>query len=84
MDVYSKTFCCLDCNGKMFNKSYSFIVNFKTVNFTDDLIYDEKDVAVYVCKDCGKEYTYEFIREYMKDYITKYKNDNWWEGEKGD
>ena len=76
MTKYSKTFKCDSCNCRNFSKEYSFMVEFRSVNFTDDLIFTECNKEIYVCKDCGKKYDENEMKESVKNMIKAYKEDN--------
>jgi transcription elongation factor Elf1 len=77
MQVYRNEFRCSNCKNTTFQQTYKFIVDFKTVNFTDELIYDEHRITEYVCMVCGATYTTDEISKTMKDTIEKYKTDHW-------
>ena len=77
MTKYTKKFSCPNCNGTDFGKNYQFSVDFKTVNFTDELIYDKKFGNSYFCRQCGQIYTPTEIQESLKRTIQKYKTDEW-------
>ena len=77
MKHYTKNFNCNHCGSKDFKKVYNFSVNFKNVNFSDNLIYDVNPKCVYVCIECGERYSYKYIQESIQRIIDKYKNDEW-------
>jgi hypothetical protein len=76
MKVYSKTFTCEKCGCPYFSEVHMFITDFKTVNFSDELIYDEKGKTLYKCEQCNSMYERNYIAKYMKDFIKKYKDDH--------
>lgn len=77
MVQYTKKFTCEDCKCQEFDKEYEFFVDFKNVNFSDDLVYDKRTEEVYVCKNCGKKYAHDFIQNKIEEIIYKYKNNEW-------
>jgi hypothetical protein len=82
MKEHRKNFRCDVCKNGRFEKIYTFSIDFRTVNFTDDIIYDIVDECFYMCKDCGELYTEEEIRDSLKNIIIKYKEDYWEERNK--
>jgi hypothetical protein len=77
MNGYTKFFKCDYCKGSSFTKKHSFKVDFKEVNFTNELIYDLTEVKKFKCDQCGRTYTEIIIKETLKELIRKYKEDYW-------
>jgi len=77
MVSYTKKFICPNCCEKDFTKVHNFSVEFRSVNFSDDILSEKKSSMGYICKSCGEMYTAEFITQYLEDIIIKYKNDEW-------
>lgn len=72
----SEHFVC-ECGCGAFTKQYQFIIDFRTVNFSDDLVYDIKKNYYYVCNVCNKSYTEEEINGKLKNIIKRYKAEYW-------
>jgi transcription elongation factor Elf1 len=81
MKKYTKDFSCPFCNGLEFEKVFKFSVDFKNVNWTDNIVYDINKEELYICRMCGEKFTIEYMQESMERIINKYKNDEWKEGE---
>jgi len=72
--LYIKTFHCENCGCKNFIKEHTFSVEFRNVNFTDDLIFTEVPEVAYACRDCGERYSQEDMKTSLKNMIKAYKD----------
>jgi hypothetical protein len=63
MDEIRDYFLCDGCLSKNFKCIYNFSLRFHSVNFSDDLIYDQLNEEVYQCTNCQKTFTKKQIEE---------------------
>jgi hypothetical protein len=77
----SEDFRC-HCGNGIFTKKSAFVIDYRTVNFTDELIYDIKNIVRYECDMCGAMYKEEEIQDILKNMIKRYKEDYWEERNK--
>ena len=61
MDTDKDYFLCDNCKNKNFIKVYAFSTQFRKVNFSDDLIYDEVEEENYQCTHCNKTFSKQQI-----------------------
>jgi hypothetical protein len=66
-----------DCGCTRFSKEYSFEIEFRSVDFSDDLIFTESKSNIFICKSCGKEYGENEIIYNTESIIKSYKEDQW-------
>jgi len=60
-------FCCDECENKDFRPVYNFSLHFHSVNFSDDLIYDESVDALYQCTKCRKIFSRKEIEDKLAE-----------------
>jgi transcription elongation factor Elf1 len=77
MESYSKKFTCNICGCEDFVKVHNFIMDFRNVDFTDDIICNPRKEEVYRCDNCGEPYSIEYIQDVMTSLMFKYKDDEW-------
>ena len=66
MDEIKDYLLCDNCKNKNFLRIYNFAVQFKKVNFSDDVIYDEISEELYQCTHCHKTFTKQQIEACLK------------------
>ena len=71
MDIIKDYFLCGKCKNKNFIRIYNFSVQFRKVNFSDDLIYDEVTEEVYQCTHCNETFSKYQIDKSLKEMIDK-------------
>ncbi len=64
-------FLCEKCHNKNFTKIYNFALRFREVNFSDELIYEEKIEEIYQCTHCKTTYSEKQIDESLKEMINE-------------
>lgn len=69
MDSIKDYFLCDKCQGKDFVRLHNFSVSFRTVNFSDNLVYDEVKEEIYRCTQCQKTFTKNQIDARVKEMI---------------
>jgi len=74
---HRKGFRCTECGYGRFKKFYTFNIDFRNVNFTDEIIYDIVNEEYYQCTECDAVYTKKEIEKILKSIIIKYKEDYW-------
>jgi hypothetical protein len=57
MDTDKDYFLCDNCKNKNFIKVYTFSIQFRKVNFSDDLIHDEIAEENYQCTHCNRTFS---------------------------
>lgn len=67
MDDIKDYLLCDKCKNKNFLRIYNFAVQFKRVNFSDDVIYDEISEELYQCTHCQKTFTKQQIEAHLKE-----------------
>ena len=68
-------FVCDSCSNKDFSRLYNFCLRFHRVNFSDELIYDEKIEERYQCTKCQKNFTKKEVEEGLAELRKKRKMD---------
>ena len=68
MDELQDYFLCNECGNTKFRPVYSFSLRFHSVNFSDNLVYDEAVDESYECTNCNKMYSKQDIKEKLADY----------------
>lgn len=71
MDIIKDYFLCDKCKNKNFIRIYNFSVQFRKVNFSDDLIYDAVTEEIYQCTHCNETFSKHQINEMLKEMIDK-------------
>ncbi len=71
MDIIKDYFLCDKCKNKNFIRIYNFSVQFRRVNFSDDLIYDEVTEEIYQCTHCHKTFSKHQIEIKLKEMIDE-------------
>lgn len=71
MDIIKDYFLCDKCKNKNFIRIYNFSVQFRKVNFSDDLIYDEVTEEIYQCTHCKETFSKHQINKMLKEMIDK-------------
>jgi phage FluMu protein Com len=67
MDDIKDYMVCDNCKNKNFMRIYNFALQFRKVNFSDDVIYDEVSEELYQCTHCQKIFTKQQIDAHLKD-----------------
>ena len=73
MDTIDDYFSCDLCQNKDFKRVYNFSIRFHGVNFSDELIYDERTDEQYQCTKCSKTFTVQEIEEGLAYFKRKRK-----------
>jgi len=71
MDIIKDYFLCDKCKSKNFIRIYNFSVQFRRVNFSDDLLYDEVTGEVFQCTHCKKTFSENQIETELKEMIDE-------------
>ncbi|MBW1691225.1 MAG: hypothetical protein DRG87_02390 [Deltaproteobacteria bacterium] len=66
MDDIKDYLLCDKCKNKNFIRIYNFAVQYKKVNFSDDVIYDDVAEELYQCTHCQKIFTEQQIKAGLK------------------
>ncbi len=66
MDIIEDYFLCDECKNKDFIRIYKFSVQFRSVNFSEDLIHDQVTNAIYQCTHCKKTFSKHQVEEGLK------------------
>ena len=67
MDVMKDYFLCEKCKNKNFIKIFNFSIQFRKVNFSDELIYDEMTEEIYQCSHCNRTFSKYQIEKRFKE-----------------
>jgi hypothetical protein len=67
MDDIKDYMVCDNCKNKNFIRIYKFALQFRKVNFSDDVMYDEVSEELYQCTHCQKIFTKQQIGARLKD-----------------
>jgi hypothetical protein len=73
MNTSKEYFLCDTCKNKNFIKLRNFSVQFRNVNFSNELIYDEVIEEIYQCTHCKKTFTKKQIESGLKALINEKK-----------
>jgi len=73
MDIIDDYFLCDLCQNKNFKRVYNFSIRFHGVNFSDELIYDERTDEQYQCTKCNKTFSVHEIEEGLAHFKRKRK-----------
>lgn len=73
MDFFQDYFLCDSCQNKDFTRIYKFSIGFHSVNFSDELIYDEVTDEIYECTKCNKSFTVGKIKEGLAEIKKRRK-----------
>lgn len=73
MDYIHEYFLCDNCSNKDFVRIYNFSMRLHSVNFSEDLIYDEIVEELYRCTKCNKIFTEKQIKEDLAEFKRKHK-----------
>jgi DNA-directed RNA polymerase subunit RPC12/RpoP len=73
MDSDSKKdyFLCDRCKSKDFVRIYNFSVRFRSVNFSDDLMYDQVVEEIYQCTHCQKIFSKPNIDAELRKWVDE-------------
>lgn len=71
VDGISDYFLCDECKNKDFVRIYNFSVRFRTVNFSDELMYDEVVEELYQCTQCKKTFLKRHIDKRLQEIIDE-------------
>ncbi|MBW2339054.1 MAG: hypothetical protein JRF50_01715 [Deltaproteobacteria bacterium] len=71
MDSVKDYFLCDECKNRDFVRIYNFSVRFRSVNFSDDLMYDEVVEERYQCTRCQKIFSKLKIDTRLRKMIDK-------------
>ena len=69
MNISKDYFLCDKCKNKNFIRMRNFSVQFRKVNFSDELIYDEVTEEIYQCTHCKKTFTKQQVESGLRDII---------------
>ncbi len=72
MDIIKDYFLCDKCKNKNFIRIFNFSVQFRKVNFSDDLIYDELTEEIYQCTHCHTIFSKHQIETRFKEMIGEH------------
>jgi hypothetical protein len=70
-DNFKDYFLCDKCKNKNFVRIYNFSVHFRSVNFSDDLMYDQVVEEMYQCTHCQKFFSKPRIDAELRERIDK-------------
>lgn len=73
MDYIHEYFLCDNCSNKNFTRIYNFSMRLHSVNFSEDLIYDEIVEELYQCTKCNKIFTETHIKEAFAEFKRKHR-----------
>jgi len=68
MDVMQDFFRCGACQNKDFRQVYNFSMKFRTVNFSEELMYDRITDEVYECTRCGRTFTRDEVEKTLSNF----------------
>lgn len=71
LNIAEDYFLCDKCRNKNFIRICNFSVNFRGVNFSDDLIYDELTKVTYQCTHCKNTFSKQEIEKRLKEMIDE-------------
>jgi len=71
MDTNKDYFLCDNCKNKNFIKIYTFFTQFRRVNFSDDLLYDEVTGEIFQCTHCKRTFSRRQIEEKLKEMVDE-------------
>jgi len=71
MDIIKDYFLCDKCKNKDFVRIYNFSVQYRRVNFSDDLIYDEVIEEICQCTHCNRTFSKHQIEKRLKEMIDE-------------
>ena len=71
MDIIKDYFLCDKCKNRDFIQIYNFSVQFRRVNFSDDLLYDEVPGETFQCTHCKKTFSKRQIKTELKQMIDE-------------
>jgi len=71
MDIIKDYFSCDKCKNKDFIRIHNFSVQFRRVNFSDDLLYDEVTGELFQCTHCKKTFSRHQIKAELKEMIDE-------------
>jgi hypothetical protein len=71
MDIIEDYFLCDKCENKNFIRIYNFSVQFRRVNFSDDLLYDEVTGEIFQCTHCKRTFSRRQIEEKLKEMVDE-------------
>ena len=66
MNIIKDYFLCDKCKNKNFIRIYNFSIQFRKVNFSDELIYDETIEEIYQCSHCKQTFSKQQIEGQLK------------------
>jgi hypothetical protein len=66
MNVIKDYFLCDKCKNKNFIRIYNFSIQFRKVNFSDELIHDEAMEEIYQCSHCKQTFSKQQIESELK------------------
>ena len=71
MDIIKEYILCDNCKNNNFIRIYNFSVQFRRVNFSDDVLYDEVTEEIYQCTHCQKTFSKQQIVECIRWMIDE-------------
>lgn len=71
MDIIEDYFLCDKCKNKKFIRIYNFSIQFRRVNFSDDLLYDEVTGEIFQCTHCKRTFSRRQIEEKLKEMVDE-------------
>ncbi len=66
MNIIKDYFLCDKCKNKNFIRIYNFSIQFRKVNFSDELIHDEIQEEIYQCSHCKQTFSRHQIESGLK------------------
>lgn len=71
MDDIKDYLVCDNCKNKNFIRVYNFALQFRKVNFSDDVMYDEVSEELYRCTHCQKIFTKQQMDARLKEMANE-------------
>ena len=70
MEIVKDYLLCDKCKNKNFIRICNFSIQFRKVNFSDDLMHDEAMEEIYQCTHCQKTFSKNQIEIKLKEMIN--------------
>lgn len=71
MNTRKEYFLCDKCKNKDFVQLSNFSVQFRKVNFSDNLLHDEITEKIFQCTHCSKTFSIQQIESKLKEIIRE-------------
>ncbi len=75
-DVIQDFFLCTDCQNRDFRQVFNFSLRFRTVNFSDEWIYDRLTDELYECTRCGMTFSKDEIEETLQKFKKERRSED--------